>query len=394
LENHALAGWKLALAESCLRLNPSYELVERGGQDSRLNVLLEESADTAGLLWSSDPSLPHKVVSAEAASVFASRRTLNLSSMQASMGLDCEANLAQLILDGLLEIDAGSGFVSGFAAYEAVAREKLPPSRPGNLLGELSLRAIQYGFDLRLDPARDSLAGRLYRFYRIPASAHWEDKIPGHRDLLDYLGLPEDLPPEDQLTKGWVRVNPEESKGWLVWKHPHPPARVAASEDVYKIYISPLPAELPRVLQLAVPMMRDLRVPRFKIGSDLHAILRPDKLVAYFFDREHALRAARELAQLLSNFPAHGVPFTSAVDASGLVSWAMDPPSWLRSKANNEGLSWRSWLAQKIADHLLRLHALNADRESATGFILHRLEVGGLDPQTWAPGETIWQTMI
>jgi hypothetical protein len=108
-------------------------------------------------------------------------------------------------------------------------------------------------------------------------------------------------------------------------------------------------------------------------------LLRPDKLVVYFAQRDDLHAAASAVADALAGIPAHGTPFTSAVTADGLVSWGIDP-------SDDEGIvrgfrseSWRERLTNQVAAALMV-----APRDDAVRYVLARLEAHGVDVRTWS----------
>ena len=100
----------------------------------------------------------------------------------------------------------------------------------------------------------------------------------------------------------------------------------------HKVYVSPTVAALPHALPIVFARNAELHVPAWKVGADAPGLYRADKIVCYFATSAAALRAGRQLARALRGVPAQGVPFSGALDGSGIVSRGRDL----------DGRSWRS----------------------------------------------------
>ena len=158
---------------------------------------------------------------------------------------------------------------------------------------------------------------------------------------------------------------------------------------LYKLYLSPDPLVVAEALRAAVEILSDFPVARLKVGSDIYGLLRPDKVVAYFKTRQDALVAAAELGSALAGLPAHGVPFTAAIDASGLVSWGLDPPRSEAVLAWQERESWRLWVTNRLAAALLSARNSQSDGVEPWQFAIERLRLAGVDPDSWTPTELL-----
>ncbi len=125
-------------------------------------------------------------------------------------------------------------------------------------------------------------------------------------------------------------------------------ARTRAGDvtPAYKLYVSPVCAQLPEALGAVAAAVSRSASFQWKVGSDVYGLLRPDKIVAYFtryFADLHA--TAADLLAKLDGCPAQGVPFTAAIESGRLLSWGIDPPSdehtvpWLKRE------SWRAQIS-------------------------------------------------
>jgi hypothetical protein len=146
--------------------------------------------------------------------------------------------------------------------------------------------------------------------------------------------------------------------------------------------VEALPEALHRVLALLPEWPAAVSL---KVGADLAGLLRPDKCVAYFSNRDQLDAAAARLAAELEGMPAHGVPFSADAGGGGLLSWGMDPPGdrpvlrWLGVE------SWRLRITHQLAAALRIARTAGPGAMAASAFALGRILLEGVDPVTWAP---------
>jgi hypothetical protein len=141
----------------------------------------------------------------------------------------------------------------------------------------------------------------------------------------------------------------------------------------YKLYVSPPPTLVREILRELVLQLTQSWCLGFKVAATPADLARPDKLVAYFDEREETLRAADLIRERVRGIPAHGVPFSVPIDPAGLLSWGLDPPF-----DAVEPTSWRLWLCSELAQAMT--DCLPGDRvSSARG----RLTTLGIDPDRW-----------
>lgn len=284
-----------------------------------------------------------------------------------------EERIRELVLEGVLEVEEAGGFVSG-----ARATSLLPDGRDGpagGRLDALSRAALRHGAALPPDDVSE-VARRLYRFGRLPLSPRWEERIPGPGAALSYLGVGPGGP------GGWPQGT-ERDGGWLAWWR-RPGGSGAGGEDV-KLYVSPRPRSLPEVFPEIAAGLRAGGAAGFKVGCTAGNLLRPDRLVAYFSDRETLRRCASRLEEALAGTPAHGVPFTAPVADGALLSWGADPPS---GGPGSGPPSWRAWVCRRLAGHLVEARGASLERRVA--YARERMRADGVDPDDWRPPSTLW----
>lgn len=199
--------------------------------------------------------------------------------------------------------------------------------------------------------------------------------LPGERQLREFV-LKEG---PSELTRYWRSQRHEKRAGWLSWIRRDGTTRVA--RITHKLYVSPVPTAVREALRVVVPELTQSECFHFKVGATPAELARPDKLVAYFHDREETLRVAARIAVRLHALPAHGVPFSCAIDGRTLLSWGVDPPH--RPEAR---VSWRKWLCAELA------HAITQDASgNGVAAARSRLEALGVDPESWEPVPGLWE---
>jgi hypothetical protein len=308
--------------------------------------------------------------------------------VRAMFGAGCNQAIAQLVLDGILEIEYDGAFVSRLQAYRAIYDEAKAHAA-GGLIAQLSLDAIQYAQRLEISDTIQ-LASRLYFYNRIPANSHWRRLFPSRESVLAYLGVQSGGPNQTAISRGWTRSGGGPANGWLHWT-----ARKRAerrhSGFGYKLYISPKCEAIPEAFKTVAEVLATCGASHFKTGQDLYGLLRPDKIVSYFPDFESLQSAAAELARRLDGCPPHGVPFTAEMAGGGLLSWGVDPPLEEQTFGSQARESWRLWVTNRLATALLAGKASPASGVEPWQFALERLRLEDIDTDTWTPATGIWQ---
>lgn len=300
-------------------------------------------------------------------------------------GEDCNAAVARLVLDGVLEVRVGPAFVGGAEAWPVL--HDGPSAEAEGPLGRLSIDALRYGAALGDVTARE-VALRLYVFNSLPLTPRWAREVS---TVSAFLGLEGGGRVRRRLDASWVSVSEgDQASGWWSWRHRGAVRAPSAEGWTWKLYVSPRMEALPEAFETAVRVFGESRTPVFKVGSTVRDLLRPDKLVAYFADRDDMERVGALLQRALSGLPAHGVPFTSDVAGEALVSFGADPPMdlergtvpWLR------GESWRLHVVHRLAAALLLARrSSDAGAVAPWRFAMDRVRLEGIDPTRWLPLE-------
>ncbi len=341
-------------------------------------------------------------------------------------GEDSGRAVAQLVADGVLEVAAGGGFVSGAAALHLLAPASSGREERGGAIAALSVEALRYAQALPIDePLR--LSGRLYGYNRRPLTPRWQRLLAGPSAVPRFLGYGGGGPSAAGFARRWLPQPP--SPAWISWRARSGRGRLPASGPMYKLYVSPRTEWLGEGGFLAVAAaLAEAGAPQWKVGADAAGLLRADKIVAYFADFEALAAAADRLHERLAGVAAQGVPFTAEIGGAGLLSWGVDPP---RGEALPWGQqeSWRLWLTHRLARALIAAQSgrdlpnaaarsgrdlpnaaarsgrdlPNAAAQSGRDlpnvagavepwrFAVERLRLEGIDTDTWTPGAGLWR---
>jgi hypothetical protein len=233
-------------------------------------------------------------------------------------------------------------------------------------LALLTRRALEYGAALGLADPRE-LADRLYRYNSLPLTASWRRRVPDERAAARLLGL--------DRASGRAAVEDEyRSAIWQAWDAGTPPVESA----VYKLYLSPRPLETAGACRALRSRLGRRDGPfSVKVAADPASLLRPDRLVGYFASRDSLLRTARALAPGLGTLAPQGVPFTTPIGRSALLSWSADPPAAVAASLAEGERSWRGWVTMRLAEALI---SGGGPRDAIAALGAH-----GVDAGRWVP---------
>lgn len=309
--------------------------------------------------------------------------------------------ITRLVLDGVLEVEAGSEYVSGPGAApwigEAAPAGNTPSGRAGEAGGSriaaLSEQALRHAARLGETDGR-VIAGVLYGYNRLPVRPAAARAVAEAGGVLPYLGVAEPEP------MGWRVHEPDTPAPWitLLREGPSPggPAGGGSGRGPrFKLYVSPMPGALPSVFPEILQGLAASRARQFKVGGDAGGLHRPDKIVVYFDSLDQVADCARMLRDALDGTPAQGVPFTAEVGEDGLLSWGMDPPSEVQLASIRGRESWRAWVTNRLGVALGQVARSPAADEAdpvaaAVAFALARARADGIDTVRWTPETSIW----
>ncbi len=309
--------------------------------------------------------------------------------VRAALGENCNLAIAELVLDGVLQIEHGGKFVSGFDAHDLIHGDR-PAMEPQGAIARLTRAALEYGQNLDIDDS-GRLSARLYFYNRVPLSPGWTRRFPSQDAVASYLGIENGGGTNRSLGSRWARMKASsEADGWFKWAARTD--RIAASDvetkKGYKLYLSPRPEYVRDAFRVLVESLADSGAHHFKVGSDAAGLLRPDKIVVYFQDFEGLRQTAERLSDRLDGCAAQGVPFTADMGNGGLLSWGVDPAAEKGTLSWQERPSWRLWVTNRLAT------AIVAAKRAHSGvgvepwrFALERLRLANVDTDTWTPLE-------
>ena len=375
------------------RANPAFDLVlfDRLAPRERETLAeLRKDPDFYGILRphpgdTASAVLGIKSVDRETALLFLTLREPGPlpSYMTSMLGDGALRVVARLVADAILEVEEDGRFVSGAAALWLFG-ERRSGSGVGGRIAEISLAALRYAQDLAEDDAL-SLSFRLYGYNRRPLTPAWKRLLPKGDQVLAWLGIGRGGSRRRLLDRSWERTGGS-AEWWLSWRARRD-SDLSGGGATWKLYVSPAPEALPESFGDILEALAAGRAAQFKVGADAQGILRADKIVAYFPSFERLATAAEALEARLSGIPAQGVPFTSEIGGDGLLSWGVDPP---REEASfGSGESWRLWLTHRLSRALLSARAAQAPEPWR--FALERVQLEGVDTDTWTPGALLWK---
>lgn len=307
--------------------------------------------------------------------------------VEATLGDECNRVVAELVLDGVLELAADGRFVSGATAHELVFDSAT--SSPGDgTIARLSLDALRYAQLLRLDDSR-LLSTRLYLYNHMPLTPAFRRRLRSVGGAPGFLRLGPGGRTEELLARSWKRTTPDVQNGWLAWARSAPRAPGGAASRLYKLYVSPLPEDAPHVLVETAAELALGEAVSFKVGADVHGLLRADKIVAYFTGFDALQQTAARLEGRLAGCAPQGVPFTAEAGGQGLLSWGVDPVGG-RDGWSLLPESWRLWVTNRVAVALVAAQAAADATVEPWMFALDRLRLEGVDTETWTPNQTMF----
>lgn len=285
--------------------------------------------------------------------------------------------LLRLVLDDFLQVEGNRGFVGGPAALEVIPglADTTGPSDP---LTSLSDDALRYAASFHGASVR-AVEDRLYAYNGAPADPALRRFEPASA-AAHALGLTSDARVGQLISGTWVGPVRFSTGPWWTFTQPAaPPAELLR----FKVYVSPRIDDLRRALEMAIPILIRCDCPAFKIGAGLLQLLRPDKFVTYFANRDDMLRCALALAETMKPVHPQGVPFTASAAGSASVSWGIDPPASATLLSWQGQDSWRTWVTRRLARYLVIARHNPSNRVAPWQFARTRLELDGVDTACW-----------
>jgi hypothetical protein len=384
-----------------LRANPNYEFVLLDNLSHQEQQLLGDTnpdSDWYGILRPRPPSLLSlKAVDRETALLFLTLQQPNRP--PGASGSVSKANhnyaLMELVLNDILEIEWEGKFIGGAHAHDLLY-ESSDKSAVRGTIPWLSMQALEYAQALQMNNIQQ-LSARLYFYNRLPLSPRWKKKLSSTNAVSEFLQLEAGTPNRRLLDRYWRSIEPPaDNDGWLMWQPRYVSSPVEFAGGIFKLYISPHPEFIPKTLSITIATLAEFGASPFKVGKDVFGLWRTDKLVAYFAQYQELETVALELSGRLEGIKPHGVPFSAELHGDGLLSWGIDPPSREQSRNWRNRESWRLWVTNRLATALVSAKdsvtrsSENIEASVAVQFALARLQIEGVDTDTWTPPLALW----
>jgi len=275
-------------------------------------------------------------------------------------------------------------FVCGPEACDLIY-DASPSNVTQGFLTRLAQEALEYAEALDVEDT-DLLSARLYFYNRVPLSPLWKRRFPGREFVARYLDLENRGANRRLLGDSWEEMKLTSPLDvWFRWEARCDRALKMELRRMYKLYLSPRPEFVREAFRALAHVLADVRAHHFKIANNAVNLLRPDKMVIYFWNFETLHEAATRIATRLAGCPVQGVPFTAGITRDGLLSWGIDPAPE-SSPVTSLGLeSWRLWTTNRLATGLLAAKRAKTNGLEPWRFALERLLLEGVDTDTWAP---------
>ncbi|MEN1783841.1 MAG: T3SS effector HopA1 family protein [Bacteroidota bacterium] len=278
-------------------------------------------------------------------------------------------DLSYLLIEKVISVHISRMEVTGAAVFQHLES----PTTLQHEKDSIELKAIRYAIALDILDAR-GLAERLYYFNRRPLNPALKERIDQYPKLSTYLEL-SDL----NSLNSWIRVQEKKEPYWYAYAHLNYQKSYNIDKN-YKIYINVPFEDFKSVLKQVVANLPSVGVIKFKFTGRMENLLRPDKFVIYCKETEHFHRTIAQLVEAIPATKPHEVPFT-AKTPNALITWATDPSADAMALQMDRHKSWRVWVCQLIAKAVIDAKMEKIDHKFE--YVLQRLNLQGLDHQTW-----------
>lgn len=305
------------------------------------------------------------------------------------LGADLNKTVLHLVFENILQVRIKNVFVSGISVFGELQTEIRHNSGEitDSKITSLSIEALKYAQALEINDIPE-LAARLYLYNFQPLTPFWKKQFPTPESLDEFLGIAPGGKLQallDEYEAG--SANSMSGQYWTSWRL----LRSESKNDalIYKLYVSPDHKILRDTLPFIFESFVRNKVICFKLGKNLRGILRPDKIIAYFENFEKLQITAEQLNSELAGQPTQGVPFTTAISADGLLSWAIDPSKSQKIFKWEQEDSWRTWIAKRLAAAIIEAKFnRQATKTEPWQSALESLRIQGIDVQNWLPAKT------
>ena len=181
------------LSSVVFRANPAFELKTIETLPPEYTELIKETSlkeDIYGLLLPVDASaIGAKAVCQDTALLLFTLQRPGLipEYVRRKSGESYQQEMAELVLDEVLQIEESGEFISGAQAF-SVLFEDTTQQQPIGKLAALSLEAIKQAQVMEVDNSLQ-LSSFLYSYNRLPASQRWRARFPDENSVVDFLAF-------------------------------------------------------------------------------------------------------------------------------------------------------------------------------------------------------------
>lgn len=232
-----------------------------------------------------------------------------------------------------------------------------------------------------------TLSSILYLFNRKPVSASLSKTLVNANSVKQFLKLNIYTAKTNFFSTQWVML--QDTEAWIAFQSKKDFQEFEIkSNQTYKLYMSPNSLDVfSKVFFDVVMLLYESKAFQFKIGNDAFGLQRPDKWVAYFYDKTSLFDAIGLLEDKIGDIPAQEVPFSCHSNVKWL-SWGKDPQQY-------ESTSWRWLICSEIAHAILdvpsqelpKVLSMKAVETAVWPYIKIRLEREGINAETLEPME-------
>ena len=133
------------------------------------------------------------------------------------LGERCNQRIAELVLDGVLEIDPADGVFRSGAGALSLVREVEPEALGQGKIAQISWAALLYAQAL-LSENSAMISSRLYRYNTLPAAPDWRQKLPDAAGMPAFLRIRVGEKNQAALRAHWRMSANGQDGGWLAWQ--------------------------------------------------------------------------------------------------------------------------------------------------------------------------------
>jgi len=306
--------------------------------------------------------------------------TYLLQELDTSMIKDIKYLLSLGILE--LEVHTTKGEVRYLFGTEALSHLDKKISKNAVPLSSISLKAISNAYTL-LPLDYQALASSLYRFNHKPVSRTLHTKLYDAKSVKKFFKM-NTKEEAKEFYSNWLPL--ENKEGWIGFIHQNDFIHKNLKDtQTYKLYLSPDSLDtFQKIFFEVTQLLYKAGAFQFKIGDDAYGLQRPDKWVAYFYDKKSLYHAINLLEQNIGDIPAQEVPFSGKSDL-GWLSWGRDP-----KQIQKEAISWRWLVCTEVAHGIIEQSKMlsdNSNIKNTWSHIASRLERENINPNTFEPIE-------